>query len=638
VNDQTYQKLEFQVIREALARFCGCGLGKSVALKVAPSVNATVVRQWLAQVEELLAVAKEYSMPPMAGVHDVREEVRACAFPAPLEPEALAKVGETLDATASIAAWFTVVGEKAPQLRRLGERITDYGSLAAAINEAIDPRGEVRDYASEKLSSIRAAIGRCREDIRKVFERLLTKSSYRNMLQYAGSTFHSDRMVLPLKAEYRGRIPGIVHRSSDSGATLFVEPAESVELNNSIIRLREAEQKEITRILRELCRQVDLEAQGILKSLRAMAVLDLVAAKARYGEARSCVCPIVDDTGVLELHEARHPVLLEMYEQAVADGEAGQEVVPIDVRLGEDFDVLAITGPNTGGKTVALKTVGLLTLMAQAGIPIPAAEGSRIPVFRQVFVDIGDEQSLQQSLSTFSSHLSNLLSFLGRSGAKSLVLIDELGAGTDPDEGAAIGRAIITELLRLRSKVIVTTHLSALKAIAYTAPRVDNACVEFDVQSLRPTYRLHIGEPGSSNALIIAGRLGMSPRMVKIAEGHLDGRHRALDKAIAGTLDSRRESEKARREARQASLEAKRLQEQYQRQRDELERAQHTFEAWTQWVNHLTAGDEVFVRSLKRTAKVVRMQLHKQSALVSAGALDIEVPIRDIDEPGEEDP
>jgi DNA mismatch repair protein MutS2 len=635
VNDHTYEKLEFQVIRETLARYCGCSLGRKLAHSLKAATKPVLVRQWHEQVRELAALAEEYSMPPSAGVHDIREDVRACASPPGLEPEALARVGETLDATASIAAWFTIIRDQAPQLWRVGERIRDYGALAAEIKDAIEPRGKVRDYASEKLASIRATIGRCRGEIRCVFDRLLAKSSYRNMLQYAGATFHSDRMVLPLKVEYRGRIPGIIHRSSDSGATLFVEPAESVELNNSIIRLRDAEQKEVTRILGALCRKVHVEADGILESLRAIAVLDLVAAKVRYAKARSCVCPIIDDGGSLELHEARHPVLLELYHHAAEAGREAQEVVPIDVRLGDDFDVLVVTGPNTGGKTVALKTVGLMTLMTQAGIPIPAGEGSRVPVFHQVYVDSGDEQSLQQSLSTFSSHLSHQLSFLGRSGSKSLVLIDELGAGTDPDEGAAIGRAIIAELLRLKARAIVTTHLSALKATAYTADRVDNASVEFDADSLRPTYRLLMGEPGSSNALIIASRLGMSPRLVKMANKHLDGRHRALDKAIAGTLDSRREAERARREAREASLDAQRVRQEFEQQRQEFEQARKSFEEWTAWINGLTPGTEVFVRTLKRTARVVRMQLHKQTALVSAGSLDFEVPLRDIDRPQE---
>ncbi len=260
-----------------------------------------------------------------------------------------------------------------------------------------------------------------------------------------------------------------------------------------------------------------------------------------------------------------------------------------------------------------------------------------MPVFQKFFVDIGDEQSLQQSLSTFSSHLAAQLEIIRGSDSRTLVLIDELGAGTDPDEGAAIGRSIVSELLQLRAKAIVTTHLSALKAIAFTTARVDNAAVEFDPESLKPTYRIRMGEPGNSNALIIAKRLGMPARLVKLAMGYLDGRTRALNQAIAGTLVSRREAEEARKTARDAALEAKRERDQYERGRVELERQSTAFEVWTQWINALRPGDTVFVKTLKRSAIVVRMELHKQKALVSAGAMDIEVPLRDIEEPPSEE-
>jgi DNA mismatch repair protein MutS2 len=401
--------------------------------------------------------------------------------------------------------------------------------------------------------------------------------------------------------------------------------------------LRESEQKEITRILGELTREVRDHRQPILSSLRAAGVLDLIAAKCRYAKKRGCICPEVDEGGALILHEARHPLLVELFaEETGGEGQA-REVMPIDVRLGDDFDVLVVTGPNTGGKTVALKTVGLLALMTQCGIPIPVGEGSKMPVFKQVFIDVGDEQSLQQSLSTFSSHLQTLLEILGGSGPQSLVLIDEMGAGTDPDEGAAIGRAVVTELLQLGVRAIVTTHLSALKAIAFTTPRVDNAAVEFDPQTLRPTYRLLLGEPGNSNAMIIATRLGMPARLVKMAKGYLDDRTGALNKAIAGTLSSRREAEEARRQAREAELQAQNCKQQFEQEHAELRESKEAFSRWTQWISDLKPGDDVHLRTLDRAAKVVRVQLHQQKALVSAGAIDIEVSIQDIEAPHDGD-
>ncbi len=631
MNEATFEKLEFDEIRNTLADHCASALGKRLARTISPAVKSHLVREWLDQVRELIRVADEHSMPPFGGIHDIRESVRASAFPTPLEPEQLAEVAETLAATAEVCVWFERIGDDAPAMRKLSQRIDDLSPLAAIINEAIDSRGCVRDYASQKLSSIRRTIEHARDRTKRVFDRILRQNSLARMLQYSSTTFHGDRMVLPLKAEYRGRIPGIVHRTSDSGSTLFVEPSESVELNNAIVRLRDEESKEVTRILRELSQRLQRSSRAILSTMQAIAILDLIAAKCRYAKKRKCVCPEINDEGVLDLHQARHPVLVELFErEAREEGSVAREVVPIDVRLGDDFDVLVVTGPNTGGKTVAIKMVGLMALMTQCGIPIPAEAGARMPVYKNIYIDIGDEQSLQQSLSTFSSHLATLLDVLRRSGPKSLVLIDELGAGTDPDEGAAIGQTIITELLDLKAMAIATTHLSVLKAIAFTTARVDNAAVEFDPETLKPTYHLRVGEPGNSNALIIAKRLGMPARMVKRAKRCLADRTSALNRAIAGTLDSRRQAEAARKSSRETQLEAERQREKYVRDHEELSQTKKAFEAWTTWVATLGPGDDVYIQSLDRPAKVVRMQLHKQRALVSAGAMEIEVPLKDI--------
>ena len=636
VDETTLRKLEFDAIREALAGRCATSLGKHLARTMTPTVRPAVVRRWLGQVRELLTAADPHGLPPLGGIYDVREYVRASVFPAPLEADALAKVAETLAATAELCRWLGRIVEAVPSFIELRNQISDLSSIAVAIYEAVDPRGQVNDNASPKLASIRSAMESTKGKIRGVFDRILRHGSLARMLQYAQSTFHNDRMVLPLKAEYRGRIQGIIHRSSDTGATLFVEPAESVELNNSVIQLRDSESKEVTRILKLLTQRVSANAREILTTLRAVGVLDLIAAKVRYAKARACVCPEIDDQGVLDLHDARHPVLLELFAKEEKEGQPLRSVVPIDVRLGEDFDVLILTGPNTGGKTVTIKTVGLLAVMTQCGIPIPAGPDSRMPVFHQIFIDIGDEQSLQQSLSTFSSHLANHLRILGHCGPQSLVLIDELGAGTDPDEGAAIGRAIIAELLRLNAKAVVTTHLSTLKAVAYSTPRVDNAAVEFDPESLKPTYHLRMGEPGNSNALIIAKRLGMPARLVSQAKEYLDDTTQALNKAIAGTLRSRREAEEARRVAREAALQSHRERERFEEQQRRLEQSRAAFDSWTKWIYALRPGDAVYVRPMKRAAKVVRMALHQQKAVVGTGAVDIELPVTDLDQPIED--
>jgi DNA mismatch repair protein MutS2 len=633
VNEATQAKLEYHAVREALARYCACALGRDKALSLEPSPKVGRIREWMQQVREMMAAIDEYSPPPLGGVYDIRHEVRASSKAQPLEADKLAQIAETLDAAANVRAWLALIHEDAPTLAHLSNRIADFAPLVEQINNAIDSRGRVRDDASPRLSAIRQSIERAKGDVHRVFEKLLARTSTAKLLQYSGATFHADRYVLPLKAEHRGRIPGIIHRISDSGATVFVEPSESVALNNSIIQMAEEESREITRILRTLTQAVQIQTEEILASLRAIAVVDLLSAKSQYAKKRNCVCPEIDEHGRMDLHEARHPLLLELFAEQAQAGEGERSVVPIDVRLGDDFDVLVITGPNTGGKTVALKTVGLLSLMTQAGIPIPAGPGSRMPVFKQVFVDIGDEQSLQQSLSTFSSHLRNLLSVLEQTGSRSLVLIDELGAGTDPDEGAAIGAAVVDELLRLNARAMITTHLSELKALAFTLPRVDNAAVEFDVKSLSPTYRIRLGEPGNSNAIVIAERLGMPRRMVDKARSQIDGRNRALQKAIEGTLDSRRRAEEARRAAREAELAAERRREELSAEQDRLRQEHEEFRQWSAWINRLEPGDPVYLASLRREAKVVRMQLHKQTALVFAGRMDIEVSIRDLSIP-----
>ena len=635
MNETTFDKLEFHRIRELLASHCATAPGKKLATSLSPSTRAATVREWLEQVRELLPVVKEHGYPPLGGVSDIRDYVRAAAFPTPLEPEALARVSDTLAATGPLRAWFKQLTGQRIRLSQLAERIDDLTPIAEVIAVAIDARGQVRDDASPRLVTIRRAIEDTRRHLKTVCERLLRQPSLARMLQYAGATFHDDRAVLPLKAEYRGRIPGIVHRTSDTGATLFVEPAEAVELNNSLVRLRDQESKEITRILRALTQRVQVNGEAILSTVRAMAVLDLIAGKCRYAAKRSCICPTISDDGVLALHQARHPLLIELFDAETTEGRTHREVVPIDVRLGDDFDVLVVTGPNTGGKTVTLKTLGLLALMTQSGIPIPTEEGSQLPVYHQVFIDVGDEQSLQQSLSTFSSHLASHLEILRRSGPRSLVLIDELGAGTDPSEGAAIGHAVIAELLHLKAQAVVTTHLSDLKAVAFTTQRVDNASVEFDPQSLRPTFRLRLGEPGNSNALIIAQRLGMSPRLVKLARGYLADSTQALNRAIQGTLDSRRQAERARRTALEESRQAAAERQELERKQQEFEQRTAAFETWAHWVRQLAPGDTVHLRSLDREARVVRMMLHQQRALVSAGGMDIEVPVNDLAAPTE---
>lgn len=626
----TLDCLDFPRIRELLGRCASTGLGRGLCETIRPATRGDLIRRWLAQVEELRGLDGERGLPPFAGLTDVREVVRSCAPPLRVTVEDVARIGDALEGTHNVAEYLRELPEACVELRHLRERIGDFRSVAERIRAVIDERGLVRDDASPKIRRVRGEIDEVSRQIHETVEKLLHEPPIRRLLQYPNHTFHNDRLVLPLRTECRGRLPGIVHRTSDSGATLYVEPAQAVELNNQISNLRSEEQEEINRLLWELAHEVYLNAKTIIGTLDAIAVLDLIAAKVRFAKQFGLTCPQLSEQGVLRVRGARHPVLLEQNRAREAAGESPPPVVPIDYRLGEDFDLLIITGPNTGGKTVTLKTVGLLSLMGQSGIPIPADPGAELPAFHGIYIDIGDEQSLQQSLSTFSAHLTRQLDMLRRAGPQTLLLFDELGAGTDPDEGAAIGRAILDDLLRLRARCIVTTHLGALKGVALTRPRAENGRVEFDVETLRPTYHLRIGEAGTSNAIEIAQRLGMSRRLVEAARFNLSRKARALRAAIAGTDAAKRQAEDARRAAEAAKADAARAAGAADAAKARLEAEQAAFQAWLQRVVHLQPGDACRVRHVDTEGKVVRVRLEKQRADVAVGAMLIEVPLGDL--------
>lgn len=630
MDQHTLECLDFARVREILAGFALTGLGKGLAAAIRPSTRPELIRRWLRQVTELEQVHERLDLPPFGGISDVREIIRNCAPPLRVTAEQLARVGETLAGTHEVARWLTAVPEDCAELRHLAGRIGDFHTLAQRVRAVIDERGIVRDEASPRLRQIRRSIEECTQEIGVVVERLLQDPGVRRFLQYANHTFHGDRFVLPVRTEHRGRIPGIVHRSSDSGATIYVEPAAAVELNNRVTNLRADEVEELNRILWALAHEIYLNEQEILRTLDTLAVLDLVVAKFRLARQFDMFCPQIDDHGLLQVRDARHPLLLDLQLRRRQAGELTDPIVPISYRLGDDFDMLVITGPNTGGKTVALKTIGLLSLMVQSGLPVPVSPVSRFCVFNEVLIDIGDEQSMAQSLSTFSAHLTRQLDMLRHCTRRVLILIDELGAGTDPDEGAAIGRAVLDEVLHLGGRAIVTTHLGALKSYALQRERVENGSVEFDVQTLRPTYHLRIGEAGQSNAIDIAQRLGMPRRLVLAARRNLSRRAKALHAVLSGAAEHKREAEDARAAADAARLDAQRALEDAARAREEHERKKIEFEQWLQRVIHLQPGDAVRIRGFDRAGSIVRLRLDQQRAEVNVGAYSIEVPLTEI--------
>jgi len=625
------QKLEFDQVRQVLSTFARTSLGRDLARRILPSNKARLVALWLEETRQMVQAMQQFGPPPFGGIGDIRPLVRSTEPGHYPDGEQFYQIGQALQTTHHVSEYLRQLPDEMHLLKALAEKIGDFQAIGHRITSAIDARGRVRDDATDKLLDIRRRIENLQSQVRAVFDRLVRSSSMVKLLQYPNATFHEDRMVLPVKAQYQHNVPGIVHRSSDSGATMFVEPAEAVELNNRLVQLRYEEHEEITRIFWDLAHLVQVNRQAILVSMNALARLDMITAKAAYARARRCNCVELNTEGVLKLREARHPLLLEMaIDQVEHGGGEIHPVVPIDVRLGEDFDMLIITGPNTGGKTVTLKTVGLLAAMVQAGMFIPVAEGSTLPVFDDVLIDVGDEQSLQQSLSTFSSHLSRILGVLARATNRTLVLLDELGAGTDPDEGAAIGQAILDELMHRGSRVMITTHLGSLKSYAYRRERVDNASVEFDPETAVPTYKVRIGEPGNSNALIIARNLGMSRRMLQRAQRYVSRQARAFQAAIAGTVASRRRAERARDAAEAAELAARQRQAQLEQQIRQLKQQQQQFRQWLDHIRQLKPGDRVYVKKFAREGSIVRMQLHQQLAVVSLGNVTVEVPLQEL--------
>ncbi len=521
------KKLELDHILRQLASLCQYSVAAERALEIGPSGDPHQVRYLLDVTAEAVSLSIQFPDLTVGGARDIRQQVQRASKGMRLQPAEFLSLMDTLRSGRDLRKLFQRLPdghERYPHLGEFAESIDNFAPLEADLGRSIGPRGDVLDGASGELARIRKAV---RVAHSRLHERLqgFVSGRYASALQENIITMRDGRYVVPVRADARGMIKGLVHDTSASGQTVYIEPFEVVELNNKWREEQSLEKREVERVLDELSGKVgDLE-EPLLRMVEAIAAIDLALAKARLADRMEATRPAIyqprpggrvrdEDPGhpshYVRLVRARHPLI------------PRNEVVPIDLEIGERYRVLLITGPNTGGKTVALKTVGLLTLMAQTGMFIPADDTSIISVFPSVFVDIGDEQSIEQSLSTFSSHIRNIISMLDHVGSDSLVLLDEVGAGTDPQEGSALARAIISALLRRRAIVVATTHYSEVKAYAYATSGVENASVEFDMASLRPTYRLMIGIPGRSNALSIASRLGMPNPIIEEATTLLD--------------------------------------------------------------------------------------------------------------------
>ncbi len=628
----TLELLEFDKIRELLAGYAASSLGKDLARQLEPSTDAEHIRAELTLVSEMVDALGAGLAPPFGGLHDVRLIVRRAAIGAQLTVEQLLEVADTLTCTGNIYRYRMKLDDRHRHLLDLVAPVEDLGAAAKTIGGCIDARGHVLDMASRELAQIRQKLADVEERVQNQIRRLLRDPELRKILRYPNATVSGDHYVLPVAVNHRHKLQGVVHRTSSSGETLFIEPAGIASLSAERAVLKGEEDREIRRILRRLSGEVARVARPLTFAIDILARLDLITAKARFSRDYEMYAPEINTEGQLWLRQARHPLLLHLFREEHASTTPPAErrqVVPVDIRLGYGFNLLIITGPNTGGKTVCLKTAGLLALMAQAGMHIPAGEGSNVPVFHHILADIGDEQSLEQSLSTFSSHISRIASILREADEHSLVLLDELGAGTDPTEGAALGRAILDELDRIGCRAMVTTHLGDLKTYAFHNEHAENGAVEFDVETLRPTYRLHIGQFGMSNALRIARRLKLPRDLLRRAQRYLRRRQRRAPE-MAQLQRLREEAEKAREEALRAQHEAERQREELRQKADQLEREKEAAAALREARLKLQPNDVVRVARFDKPGRIVRVDFRRNIALVSVGLGQWEVSLEEI--------
>jgi len=570
---KTLATLEFDKILARLAGLTSFSAGRELALALRPSTDyAEVVRRQrlTAEARRLLELKPNLSL---GSARDVRPHAQKAALAGILEPSELLDVHATLSLAASLRNTVVRLGIDLPLLRDVAHRLADLSPLVADIARCINQRAEVTDDASPVLANLRREVRHAHDRLTARLQHILASQTGRQVAQEPIVTLRDGRYVIPVKADMRGQIPGVVHDVSGSGATVFLEPLETVELGNAWRELQVEEQREVERILRTLSASVGRAAADIEATVEAVAELDLALAKAKLGEALAAQdIPYFGEeqswlargTVELRLVNARHPLLK-------------GDVVPISLAVGkgergDSYSVLLITGPNTGGKTVALKTVGLLSLMAQAGLPVPADAGSRLPVFASVHADIGDEQSIEQSLSTFSSHVGNIIHILGTVKRNSLVLLDELAAGTDPTEGSALAQAILERLLEVGCTTVATTHHGHLKVFAHVTPGIMNASVEFDPESLAPTYRLTIGLPGQSNALAIAARLGMPEDVLDRARAGIAPDRQQVESLLADIRRQRDEAAEAARAEQIARREAEQIRARLEERLAALER------------------------------------------------------------------
>ncbi len=595
--------LEFSKVIHILEQKAGTIIGKEIIQQLAPVNQINEVMHMQAETKEAMDVLRLKAGIPLGGIRDIRSYIKRVNIGGDLAADQLLEIANTIYAGRKVKRFILNLDKdhSVPILSNHADAITDLKQVEDEINACINEYGEIMDAASSELKGIRKQIRTLESRVKEKLDQILRNSSYQKMLQDVIVTIRNNRYVIPVKHEYRSVFGGMVHDQSASGATLFVEPEAVVQINNQLKEQRMKEEKEIEKILRELSNEVRAEAEALSINIENLGMIDFIQAKAELASEMKAIKPKLNDTGMIHLKKARHPLI------------PIDDVVPIDVLLGKEYSSIVITGPNTGGKTVSLKTIGLISLMAMAGLHIPAEEESEVAVFSDVYADIGDEQSIEQSLSTFSGHLTNIIRILDKMDRKSLILLDELGAGTDPTEGAALAVAILEKIRSQGIRVVATTHYSELKAYAYNREDVINASVEFDVQTLRPTYRLLIGVPGSSNAFAIVKRLGLSEDIIDFAKGQISEDDLKVESMIKSLELNQRTAEQDRMEAEKLKNEVEAIKQQLEKDIDSLDKEKEKI------YDEARVRAEQLVEKAKKEAEIIIGDLRRLAMEEQAG-------------------
>ncbi len=582
-----HHALELDKILGRLAGLTSCEEAREAALSLTPSTGLFEVNELLKETGDAHMLSGRFGSPAFGGLSNVTNALRRAQTGASLSTSELLKIARTLHVIRTLKDWRRKSAAVSSVLDMRFDSLMPSKYLEEKITAAILAEDEIADNASSELATIRRKMKMCSSRAREILNKMIRSSVMQKYLQDSIVTMRSGRFVIPVKAECRGNVPGLVHDTSGSGATVFVEPMAVVEANNEIKVLESKEQDEIARILYFLSSEVGVNADSIIKSYNTAVELNVIFAKAELGYKMKATIPIMNDKGIIELKKARHPLI------------NPETVVSTDVTLGIDFDTLIITGPNTGGKTVSLKLIGLLTLMAMCGLMIPAADNSRLSVFDHVFADIGDEQSIEQSLSTFSAHITNTIDILKNVNNRSLVLLDELGAGTDPVEGAALAIAILQDFRAKGAKIASTTHYAELKAFALQTNGVENGSCEFDVATLRPTYKLLIGVPGRSNAFAISLRLGMNADLIEKAQQLVSAESRQFEDVVSALEKQQQGLDKKIKEVELAEIKARKAQRKAEQELEEVRRqAQQEIEKARQQALEITTKTRAQAYSL----------------------------------------